>query len=75
MDDDYRTKGGFDNNGQFTWVKTATLKPIAVPSLFNFSGYSRGAKDAPTVFTPMVSDRSQRLSRRSQEKAKREKTP
>ena len=40
--EDYISKGSFDKDGKYVVVQTATLRPAAVPSLFDFGGYSRG---------------------------------
>lgn len=46
--DDYEVEGFFDNNGVFSYRKTSTLKPTAVPTIFNFSDYNSRATAAPS---------------------------
>ena len=72
VEDDYELKGHFDESRRFHLKRTTKLKPLAVPSLFDFSGYSKGATDAPTTFTkPEVkSDRAKRHSKRLQQQQK-----
>ena len=70
-DDCYEPQNYFDKDGKFVHVQgkeRGKLKKTAVPSLFDFSGYSKGSTDAPTVYSPVVSARSQRQTRRFQKK-------
>ena len=62
--DDYQTKGHFDDCGRYHQLQTANLKPTAVPTLFDFSGYSHGLTDAPSTSTRQLSGRSRRLTAR-----------
>ena len=64
----YESRGTFDDSGRFLMKQTSTLKATAVPTLFDFSGYSQGNTDAPSRSTPIVSDRAHRLATRLQQK-------
>lgn len=49
LESDYLKEGSFTDEGQFVWRTTSRLKPDAVPSIFDFSGYSVGETDRPTT--------------------------
>ena len=70
-DDCYELQNYFDKTGKFVQVQGkegGKLKKTAVPSLFYFSGYRKGSTDAPTVYSPVVSARSHRQTRRLQKR-------
>ena len=51
---DYESRGTFDDSGRFVMKQTSILKETAVPTLFDFSGYSQGNTDAPSRSTSIV---------------------
>lgn len=67
MADDYETTGTFDDSGRFVYQQTKNLKPAAVPTLFDFSSYSKGGTDAPSSSTSCLSARTQRMQKRKQQ--------
>lgn len=49
IEPDYVEEGAFTEEGRFVRRPTNRLKPDAVPSVFNFSGYSVGETDRPVI--------------------------
>jgi hypothetical protein len=65
-DDDYETVGDFDESGAFCFKKTSTLKPTAVPTIFNFLSYNANATDIRSMPSTTVneSERDDRCAKR-----------
>lgn len=67
-EEDYVQKGSFDDEGRHMFVKTSRLKETAMPSIFNFSGYSTGQTDHPSFCPPAATAWSIRLKNRVKQK-------
>lgn len=72
-DDDYEPGGKLDKDGNVVLIRRHRFRrETAVPSLIDFSSYSIGSTDAPTVSTQQVSERAGRAAKRSDKKVARE---
>ena len=69
---DYIEEGAFSEDGRFVRRPTNRLKPDAVPTIFNFSGYSAGDSDIPVRSDPgaalMRSERAQKRACQAEER-------
>lgn len=73
--DDYQVKGQFADSGRYYQEQTSKLKPTAVPTVFDFSQYSRGTTDAPSTSPSAASARSRRhLARQHQQQQQKQLT-
>ena len=52
LSSDYVLEGVFEEDGRFVQRPTNRLMPDAVPSVFDFSGYSAGETDRPAQVAP-----------------------
>ena len=62
LDSDYEFKGSFDASGTFRSEMIQMLQPTPIPSLFDFSSYSKGNMDAPTTPKAVQSARVKRYA-------------
>ena len=69
---DYIEEGAFSEDGRFVRRPTNRLKPDAVPTIFNFSGYSAGDTDRPVRSDPgaalMRRERAQKRACQAEER-------
>ncbi len=74
LPEDYVLTGYFNELGEYGEKRTNRLKPEAVPSVFDFSQYSRGETDCPSVIrSPNTSTaRADRLNKRKQHQQQQE---